>query len=140
MKAALSKTVTRVQNIVALILLAAWPVMTSHGLLQHWGVIHEVHAHHDGDGGSHEHDSDSHAFADGGYVKGSSIIQVMKPLSSVVPIPFANAAMLALVFTVQREVRPSGPAPPGTAPPELSHTWQFSLRAALPGRAPSLAS
>jgi len=33
----------------------------------------------------------------------------------------------------------SGPVP-STTPPELSHIWQFSLRAALPVRAPSLAS
>jgi hypothetical protein len=125
---------------VALALLAFWPVMTSHALLQHWGVIHEVHSDHDSGDGSHEHDSDNHAFADGGYLRGSSSIQVTKPLSSVVLIPFATATLLAIAFSLQREVRPCGPAPPGTAPPELSHNWQFSFRAALPARAPSLVS
>ena len=34
----------------------------------------------------------------------------------------------------------SGLSPPGSAPPELSHRWQFSFRAALPVRAPSSVS
>jgi hypothetical protein len=33
-----------------------------------------------------------------------------------------------------------GLAPPGTAPPELSTSWQFLLRASLPVRAPSFVS
>ncbi|MCI0534193.1 MAG: hypothetical protein L0Z50_03090 [Verrucomicrobiales bacterium] len=131
---------SRVRNIVALVLLAAWPVMTSHALLQHWGVIHVVHVDHDSGDGSHEHETDNHAFADGGYLKGSSSIQVTKPLSSVVRTPLSTAALLAPVFALQREVRPCGPSPPGAAPPEFSNRWQFSFRAALPVRAPSFAS
>lgn len=126
--------------IVALVMLAFWPVITSHPLLQHLGLIHEVHDDHDSDGGSHEHDTDNHAFADGGYLRGSSDVSVSKPFGSGAAFPFATALLAAPVTLALREGFNSGPSPPGTAPPELSHRWQFFFRAALPVRAPSFAS
>ena len=128
------------RNIVALILLAAWPVMSSHPLLQHFGLIHEVRADHDRDGGSHEHDTDNHGFADGGYVRGSTSIAVWKPLASAAVLPFATAMLLSLESLARPEGINSGPAPPGAARSELSNRWQFIFRAALPVRAPSFAS
>jgi hypothetical protein len=125
---------------VAWVLLAGWPVLTSHALLQHWGVIHEVHAdHHSGDG-SHEHDADNHAFADGGYLSGANNVKVTKPLSVALFISCFVARLLALICLFEREFRFFGPAPPGTSPPELSRIWQFFSRAALPVRAPSFLS
>lgn len=132
--------VRRVRNIVALVLLAFWPAMTSHPLLQHLGLIHQVHEDHDSSGDSHEHDADNHAFADGDYLLGSKDVSVWKPVASAAVLPFATAILLSMETLARREVFNSGPAPPGTAPPELSHRWQFSFRAALPVRAPSFAS
>jgi len=129
-----------VRNIVALILMAAWPVMTSHPVLQHLAFIHQVHEDHDNGGGSHEHDADNHAFADGDYLRGSSGVSVCKPLAPAAVTPFATAVLLAVESLARREVFNSGTAPPGTAPSELSNRWQFSFRTALPVRAPSLAS
>jgi len=53
------------------------------------------------------------------------------------------AGSFSLMLTALFEAAPvlaNGPDPPGAAPPELSHTWQFSFRASLPPRAPSLIS
>jgi hypothetical protein len=124
------------RNLVALTLVALWPVMTSHALLEQWGVIHQVHADHDGGPGSHEH-SDDHAFADGGYLRGSRTIQVVKAVSSAVFLPSALDGPEALMLPSLPGVRPFGAVPPGTAPPELARRWQFLLRAALAVRAPS---
>lgn len=124
---------------VAWAMLAFWPVLTSHSLLQNWGIIHEVHADHNGEGKTHEHHSDDHPFADGDYLKGSGSVQLTKPHNLAGIIPFATVALLALAFTLEDSCS-GGLAPPGAAPPELVHTWQFSFRAALPVRAPSLAS
>ena len=129
-----------VRTIVALSLLTCWPVMTSHVFLQQWGVIHEVHSDHDGADGSHGHSADNHAFADGGYLKGSTGIQVAPPFGSATFVPFAASLLSAIVFSLDCEVRHCGPGPPGTGPPGLSQRWQFSSRAALPIRAPSLLS
>jgi hypothetical protein len=132
--------VRRVRIIVALVLLAFWPVITSHPLLQHFGLIHQVHEDHDGSGGSHEHDTDNHAFAEGDYLLGSKDVSIWKPLASATVLPFATAMLLSMESLARGEGFNSGPAPPGTAPPELSNCWQFSFRAALPVRAPSLTS
>lgn len=129
-----------VRNIVALALLAFWPVLTSHVLLQHWGVIHEIHAHHDDSDGSHEHGPDNHALADGDYLRGSSSTPAIKSLAPVSSNPVVRATLLALNFCIERDLWSGGRAPPGAAPTELSHTWQFSFRAALPARAPSHSS
>jgi hypothetical protein len=132
--------VRRVWIIVALLMLAAWPVMTSHSLLQHFGLIHQVHEDHDDDGGSHEHNSDNHPFADGDYLRGSNTVSVWKPVATTAALPFLAAIFLSVETRTEPEVFHSGPAPPGIAPPELSHSWQFSFRAALPVRAPSFTS
>jgi len=128
--------------IVALALAALWLPASSHALLEHFEVIHHVHADHDHDsdaGGSHEHDADNHDAADGRYVTSAAKVQAPKPLASPAFIWLVTA-----LVTVQAEVEAngslSGPFPPGTAPPELSHRWQFFFRAALPVRAPSYAS
>jgi hypothetical protein len=68
---------------------------------------------------------------------------VKTPLSkpvAVVPLPWLAVALLTSTLNFPALHSPFGPSPPGVAPPELSHCWQFSFRAALPARAPSIAS
>jgi hypothetical protein len=124
-----------VRKIVALVLLALWPVITSHCWLQQRGLIHHIHEDHNMGGGSHEHNSDNHAFADGNYLQSSSAISVLKPMASTALLPFSTPFLPASIS--QREVFDSGLPPPGVAPPELGTHWQFSFRTALPIRAPS---
>lgn len=123
---------------VALLLLAVWPLVTSHVLLEHSGLIHAEPAAHQPGSDSHEHDADHHEFADGGYVPGSGGISLIKPMAA--RSAFHSARPLEMVLLVRRELFHNGPAPPGTAPPELSYGWQFFIRAALPIRAPTFIS
>jgi hypothetical protein len=125
---------------VALLLAALWLPASSHVLLEHFEVIHHVHADHDeGSDGSHEHDADNHAAADGLCLAPSVKTPLAKPVA-VVPLPWLAVALLNTAQDFCARPSHSGPSPPGTAPPEFSHRWQFSFRAALPVRAPSLAS
>ena len=132
--------VKRFNKIMSLLLAAVWLPAASHALLEHFELIHVVHADHEQDaGGSHEHDADNHEAADGRCLISSAKIQISKPAATSA-IHWLVAALLAGRADVESEVSHRGPSPPGVAPPEFSHRWQFSLRAALPVRAPSLAS
>jgi hypothetical protein len=128
---------------VALLLLAVWPAVSSHAVLQHSGLIHQFHDDHDEDadepGGSHEHHANGHDVADGQCVLSAKEVSVPTHHADVMPFVvwwLAAASMPEL----SPERHPSGLAPPGLAPPELSHRWQFFFRAALPARAPSFVS
>jgi len=131
------------------VLALLWLPASSHALLEHAGLIHERHADHadhadHGDhpadsSGSHEHDTDNHEAADGKYASRSPHIGV--PLLHAVAMPMLFCAFgLNWVSELHVAPPPSGLAPPGTAPPRLSHYWQFSFRTALPARPPSLLS
>jgi hypothetical protein len=131
-------------------LVAVWLPASSHALLQSFGFIHQVHTHddsadeaHDADShDSHEHDADAdnHAAADGLCLVSSGKVSPAK-LVAVAALPWLVAAtVLSGAETPSSLQRHSGPSPPGVAPPELSHCWQFSFRAALPVRAPSFVS
>jgi hypothetical protein len=58
-----------VRGIFALALLAIWPIVTCHSLLEATEMIHlDEHHHHHQDGGGNDQDHDSdHDFADGNY-------------------------------------------------------------------------
>ena len=134
-----SQPVIRLRAIVSLLLVALWLPASSHALLEHFEVIHQVHADHEADSAdSHEHDADNHEAADGVCMLSSSHVTV--PLPDSIPMPMFCAPGLHWASELHAGQQPSGLAPPGTAPPQLSHGWQFSFRAALPARAPSLAS
>ena len=121
-----------------MLLLAIWPAVSSHALLQQAGLIHEFHDdHHHGDGGSHEHNSDNHDFADGDYTSGGAAKALKKPEFLLAPTALLQTAAHGSILL--RNYSP-GPAPPGTAPPLLLKSWYFLLRAALPVRAPSVIS
>ena len=130
----------RFQRIITALLLALWLPASSHALLEYAGLIHERHASHDADSsGSHKHDSDNHEAADGKCALSSTHVRVPPPDGAAVPMPFCAVGLnWASEFHVEQP--PSGLPPPGTAPPQLSHRWQFSFRTALPARAPSLIS
>lgn len=146
-------------KLVAMLLVALWPAVTSHTLLTHGGIIHVVHPdehgerhgdaghqhlshaqhhEHDHDEGSHEHNGDNHAFADGDYRPTSVTKLVFKPFLSVL---FTAGSTIAVPVQVcEHLVDSPGPAPPGSIPQILQQTWQFSNRTAVPGRAPSFLS
>jgi hypothetical protein len=127
------------RSIVAVLLAAIWPPASSHALLEHFELIHQVHVVHDQDSdASHEHDADNHEAADGKCALSSPHVSV--PLPEANAMPMYCAPGLDWVSELHIEQQPSGLAPPGTAPPPLSHSWQFSFRTALPARAPSLIS
>jgi hypothetical protein len=139
---------------VTLVLLAVWLPASSHAFLQHVGFIHLLHEHDDlaeadadhSDAEHHsdsehprEHDGDTHAAADGLCVASTAKVQLAKPTIVAVHPWLAAAALISVEVPSALEAH-SGPSPPGVAPPELSHRWQFSFRAALPVRAPSFLS
>ena len=118
----------------ALLLAALWLPVSSHALLEHFVLIHHVHADHAEDSdGSHEHDTDNHAAADGLCLAPSVKTPLSKPVA-VVPLPWLAVASLTAAQNFSVPSSPFGPSPPGTAPPELSPRWQFSYRAALPAQ------
>ena len=128
-----------------LALLALWVPASSHALLEHAGWIHE---HHHEEAADHDHDHD----ADHGPAKGTDhdaadgICRVESgsvdaPAPQICHVWLLSAfALCGDLSSLTEEPDYSGPSPPGTAPPEVRVSWQFSYRAALPVRAPSLLS
>jgi len=139
--------VQRLKSFVTVVLVAIWLPASSHAFLQHVGFIHQVHEHdepsdadHDSDAEHpHEHDADNHAAADGLCLTSSAKVQLEKP-TIVALLPWLAAALLISAGISSPLEAYSGPSPPGVAPPELSHRWQFTFRAAPPVRAPSFVS
>jgi hypothetical protein len=134
------RNVTLLRFILAPLLVAVWLPASSHPLLQYAGLIHARHADHDADSSaSHEQNEHDHDAADG--LCGLSSTHVSVPIPAVVATGFLPC-LVGLGSAPEHgiELRPSGLSPPGTAPSYLSHRWQFSLRTALPARAPSLIS
>ncbi|ODU23673.1 MAG: hypothetical protein ABS95_03330 [Verrucomicrobia bacterium SCN 57-15] len=123
-----------------LLLLAIWPAVSSHGFLEISGLIHQQHADHEfGSNGSHHDGGDDHEAADGHCLLSSAQVTVPVPELALAPHLFVflsfgwESELLSTVLL-------SGAAPPGIAPLQLSHGWQFSFRTALSPRAPSLLS
>ena len=123
---------------IATLLLAIWPAVTSHALLEQSGLIHVVHDDHHGNTGSHEHNADNHAFADGGYSSPTAPKSLEKPQPVEISTPLLQ--ILSCISAFLSDDDSPGPAPPGTAPPLLQKSWYFLLRTALPVRAPSFIS
>src|SRR5438046_6658090 len=60
------RAMNRLRFIIAPLLVAIWLPASSHALLEHWELIHQVHADNEfASNGSHEHDTDNHDAADG---------------------------------------------------------------------------
>lgn len=136
--------VRQLKTMVSLLLAVLWLPASSHALLEHFGLIHQVHAghtHHDdeGEGGPHEHGSHNHHAADGLMVVPAG--KVKSPAPEFVPTPvWLTSSPWAAPRPVDLTTPGFGLSPPHHAPAELSRRWQFHSRAALPVRAPSLAS
>jgi hypothetical protein len=139
-----SESVKFARTILALLLAAFWLPASSHVVLERFGVIHVVHHDHSHHaephdaGGSHEHHDAGHAAADGQVVASTTFFKLPTPSAALVP-----CFVFCLVADLDRQAglgRSFSLGPPETAPPELSHRWQFSSRAALPVRAPSFVS
>ena len=123
----------------AVVLVALWPAVTSHTLLELSALIHVVHDDHHLPGeDSHEHNADNHLFADGDYISPTAAKVLLKP---AFPTQWTIPA-LAAAFSSLADVRVDapGPAPPDSEPDFLQQNWHFSLRTALPVRAPSFLS
>ena len=130
----------RLRSFVTTLLVAFWLPASSHSLLEYAGLIHVRPADHDADSsGSDGQDSDHHEAADGICALSSTHVSVPVPDAVAMPLLFCTLG-LNWASEFHGEQQPSGLAPPGTAPPQLSHCWQFCFRAALPARAPSLIS
>ena len=136
--------VRQLKTIVSLLLAVLWLPASSHALLEHFGLIHQVHADHDhheheGEGGAHENGSHNHHAADGLMVAPAG--KVESPAPEFVATP---DWLTALLCAAPRPVSPAVPgfglSPPCSTPAELSRRWQFHSRAALPVRAPSFVS
>ena len=134
------REVKSLRFIIAPLLVALWLPASSHVLLERWELIHQVHTGHDADSDdSHEHDADNHEAADGKCASSSTHVSVPLP-EMVASADTLSVLGLAWVLELHLERHPSGLDPPGTAPPQLCHRWQFSFRTALSARAPSIAS
>ena len=147
------------RNLVAMMLVAIWPVVTSHTLLESLGVKDDPdradanhHHHHHGNPDPHHHDqkheksdseehrehnADNHTFADGDYAWTPAAKTLKAGLSIWNLVAFFCASSLS---SIEAKLDSPGPAPPGAAPPLIQKTWQFSVRAAVPARAPSIIS
>jgi hypothetical protein len=131
--------VKRLNIAVTVFLLALWLPASSHALLEQLGWIHTAHG--DTGGASDTDNDDDHDAADGFCRISSTHVQVPQPdltggwQVAWTSIPLAHAVSAATSLALS-----DGPDPPGVAPPELSQSWQFSFRASLPSRAPSLTS
>jgi hypothetical protein len=118
-------------------LLALWLPATSHALLEQVGWIHTAR----GDTDDHSGTDNDHDAADGICHAASTDVQLPYPELHAGPtVASANVSFVLTALFEAALALPNGPDPPGVAPPEFSHTWQFSLRASLPPRAPALIS
>jgi len=124
------------RTMIAMFLLALWVPMASHELLELCGWIHVAATTDSGEAHDDDHDA-----ADGVCQVASTHIQVPQPPLSGELLPgLIDFSGSLSVLCEAALALPNGPDPPGAAPPELSQTWQFSFRASLAARAPSLIS
>ncbi|MEO6035885.1 MAG: hypothetical protein ABIQ35_11565 [Verrucomicrobiota bacterium] len=129
----------QLQKILTIVLLVAWLPTSSHALLEYAGLIHGHLFDHDSAAPvPHDHDSESHEAADGKFASSSTRVGISRP--DFMAMPVLICAQGLDWFSQCYVAATSSLAPSGTAPPQLSHRWQFSFRTALPARAPSLVS
>lgn len=116
-------------------MLTLFAFASSHPLLESLGLIHQDHAHADGS----DHSDKNHEAADGVCRIESSHEELQRPLSNSLDLSHSLELLCVLLLNADPDADPGGGSlsPP---PPELGTSWQFAFRAALPVRAPSLAS
>ena len=126
--------VNRLHRMMALVMLAAWLPAASLCLAECAGFIERGDCCADESGGNADAAAHPCCFLASGSYKSDT----HRPLV-LAPDVFATARLASLI-----SIPPSSDglalSPPALSPPDLPVTWQFSFRAALPPRAPSLAS
>ncbi|MGZ8938087.1 MAG: hypothetical protein ACXW32_02630, partial [Limisphaerales bacterium] len=136
--------------LVAMILVAVWPAVTSHYLLESLGIIHVAHHetdltaknalehhhqhphhgegpshqdqqhHHQDTGGEGETSADHHIFADGDYAWISAGKALTKP--ELLVCCSLSLFCASSLSAIEDDLDSPGPAPPGAAPPLLQKT------------------
>ena len=121
------------------LLVALWLPASSHSLLDTAGFIHDWHDADEDFSGQHQHHTDDHDVADGLCLLSPTDVSLSVAVIGALPLPISlpNAEWTP---DFPDQTIHSRLTPPGVTPPEPSHRWQFSSRAALPVRAPSFAS
>jgi hypothetical protein len=114
-------------QLTALLLLALWVPSSTHEWLEASGLIHAA---------EHDEQDAAHEAADGSFLASSDPL-VVKPVSVTFAVLSPTCAELLAIGELWTEWEPPPKFGHSTAPPGLSATWQFSARAALPGRDPA---
>jgi hypothetical protein len=115
-------------KLTAVLLLVAWFPASSHAWLETAGLIHSARD---------AHQETNHEAANGHCQLAHGDLTVKIPMNSAQPWLAVIIATVPVIAVPAAFV--SVPPLGSTAPPELSRTWQFAERTALPGRAPSFA-
>ncbi len=123
--------------LLTLLLVALWPLVTSHCSLEHMPGLEFLACADEAAAAPHQEndcETDSCASVESGFYKTEDGRQVV-PTPPLAASPFLTAGLLEA----------AQPATAGcivfdSAPPELPKVWQFSHRAAAPPRAPSFVS
>lgn len=123
-----SPQLRRLYAFCALLLAVAWVPLTSHELLESAGWIHQDAADSD-HGPAHEAADGLCRLHDGGvFLKAPALFSD----GWIATVTEFSVSSLFLERVVASSLRRATESPPG-----LARTWQFVLRLALPGRAPS---
>jgi len=122
--------------LIALLLVAFWPLVTTHCDLEQLPGLEFLTCADEADATHAESDceSDPCASVESGFYKTEDARQVV-PTPPLIPSAFLTAIMLE---ATQPAISLSTTF--DFAPPELPKVWQFSFRTALPPRAPSFVS
>jgi len=122
--------VKRLHRIVGLILLVLWVPITAHCTLENIPGLEFLQCATDAPESNNQCDEDGCAQLESATYKTSDSHNDFQPLAFIASLPFdlmefpADEQQTAVIKT----------------PPEISSSWQFSLRTALPPRAPSFVS
>lgn len=129
--------VLRLRQFACLLLVALWLPATSHCDFEAVGLDELFHCETDHHSANADADSvDACNVVENGWIKRASSDVPVSPSLAKVCLGFLVAAWAT---PAPEAVAPIAIART-VAPPELAPTWQFTTRAALPSRAPSLAS
>jgi len=125
--------VSRIYQMVAVVLMIFWAPITSHCLLENIEVIHnDEHCHESASGHGHDAADGLCKIESGGY-------QIQKKQQSDL-LSLAYLLSPLISWTQEFNLNAASRYKLDSSPPELQTSWQFSSRAALPARAPSIAS
>jgi hypothetical protein len=128
------RAVNWLHRIVAVVMLAAWMPAASLCLAECAGLVERGDCCADESGGKSDAAAHPCCFLASGLYKSHD-----NQTFVTAPDALATAQVLSPISVAPSSSVLASP-PPTVSPPDLPVTWQFSFRAALPPRAPSLAS